>query len=302
MSKPMRLVGAPVFEQVVRKIKERLEVGKRAGALGVSDSAEEGGGAFGAAPVLTILANAQDPVINIYIRQKQKLGAKLNIGVQIIDISQASPNSVVETIHQLNQNPAVGGIVVQLPLPGHLLDHRFAIFSAISPKKDVDVLNPHNYGALFQKTPTIVPPTPKAAIDIAKYYSIPINGASVVIVGDGILVGRPLYALLKQEFSPNLVTIVDKSCQNLAQVIKQHSIVFLATGSAHFFTANYFREDQIVFDLGASVIKENGRYRLVGDLAPDAYSKLKAYTPTPGGVGPVTVANLFKNLVELSLF
>jgi len=201
-----------------------------------------------------------------------------------------------QLIHQLNQNDEVDGILLQLPLPSHLDPHKAV--SAILPQKDVDGLHPYNQGLLLQGRPLFAPCTPQGCVQLLQSCCDSLAGANVVIVGRSILVGRPLAAMLTNLDAT--VTLAHSHTRNLKQVCQQADILVSAVGKPKFITAEYIKPGAIVLDVGINrLLLEGGKSKLVGDVDfENVADKASFITPVPGGVGPMTIANLLLNTVK----
>lgn len=199
---------------------------------------------------------------------------------------------LVELIEELNRNDEISGILVFRPLPDHIDED--IIRNVISPEKDVDCMHPLNLENIFEgKMDGFAPCTPKAAMEILKYYDIPLEGKNVVVVNRSMVVGKPLAMMLLNENAT--VTICHSRTKNLNEVTKNADIVVVALGRAKFFDESYFTEESIVIDVGVS-LDENGK--LSGDADYDRVLPLvNKITPVPGGVGSVTTSILLSQVV-----
>jgi methylenetetrahydrofolate dehydrogenase (NADP+)/methenyltetrahydrofolate cyclohydrolase len=230
-------------------------------------------------PKLAIVATIDHPVINVYMRMKQQYGADLLIDVDIHRIKQSE---AAQTIKQLNDDPAVHGIIVQLPLENP--DETEAIVNLVAPEKDVDALG---------KNATFDPATPMAILWLLAGYNVDFNGKKVLLIGRGRLVGAPLERMMLS--SGVDVSVADRSTTDLKAETLQADVIITATGSPAILYADMIKENAVVVDAG--VAGEEGK--TVGDLAPDVYDRedLKV-TPQKGGVGPLTVCALFENVIR----
>ncbi len=199
---------------------------------------------------------------------------------------------LVELIEELNRDDEISGILVFRPLPDHIDED--IIRNVISPEKDVDCMHPLNLENIFEgKMDGFAPCTPKAAMEILKYYDIPLEGKNVVVVNRSMVVGKPLAMMLLNENAT--VTICHSRTKNLNEVTKNADIVVVALGRAKFFDESYFTEESIVIDVGVS-LDENGK--LSGDADYDRVLPLvNKITPVPGGVGSVTTSILLSQVV-----
>lgn len=249
------------------------------------------------APGLAVILVGHNPASEIYVRRKIEACQQTSIASFLhqfdVEITQ---ETLHQTIHQLNNNPAVDGILLQLPLPKHL-DAMKAV-SIISPHKDVDGLHPYNQGLLHQGRPTFAPCTPQGCIQLLQSCCDSLSGASIVIVGRSILVGRPLAAMLTNLNAT--VTLAHSYTKNLQTLCQRADIVISAVGNPQFLTADYIKPGAIVIDVGINrVALPDGKAKLVGDVDFDNVApKTSFITPVPGGVGPMTIANLLLNTVK----
>lgn len=246
----------------------------------------------GVVPGLAAVLVGDDPASHVYVRGKERdceavgmrsLGARLP--------ADATQDELHAEIDRLNADPAVSGIIVQMPLPPHL--NATAAQERINPSKDVDGLHPHNGGRLLRGDPLFVPATPLGCQVLLTHYDIPIAGADVVIVGRSQLVGRPLAALLSLRGTNATVTICHTGTRDLAAHTRRADIVVVAVGAPRTLTADMIRPGAAVLDVGISRSPDG---RLVGDVDYHAVAEVAgAITPVPGGVGPMTRAMLLHN-------
>ena len=206
---------------------------------------------------------------------------------------------LLETIEQLNDNPDVDGILVQLPLPKHISDEK--VINAIDPSKDVDGFHPVSVGKMVQGLPTFIPATPHGIMLMLEHYKIDTKGKHAVVIGRSNIVGRPMSILLSANTNPGncTVTICHSATRNLKELCLQADIIVAALGKPEFVTADMVKDGAIVIDVGitrvADATKKRG-YALKGDVQFDTVSpKCSWITPVPGGVGPMTIAALMKN-------
>lgn len=259
----------------------------------------------GIVPTLAIIQVGNVEESNAYIRHKKafadKIGAKISHIVLSNDVSEGE---VIGKIIELNTDVSINGIILQLPIPEHL-DKR-KLIETIDPKKDVDGLHSVNQSKIFQGDDTgIVPATPKGVMSLLREYRIPLEGKRVVVVGRSLLVGRPMAMLLLKENAT--VTIAHSKTQNLKDTVRGCDIVIVAVGHAGLITNDFVREGQVIVDVGTNsvvgkTLEEVETRKLVGDVVFEEVKNIvAAISPVPGGVGPMTVASLFENLVEVSI-
>jgi methylenetetrahydrofolate dehydrogenase (NADP+)/methenyltetrahydrofolate cyclohydrolase len=252
----------------------------------------------GIVPGLAVVLVGEDPASQIYVRNKRR--QTIETGMRSIehklsaDTSQADLLALVE---QLNTDDEIHGILVQLPLPGHIDDKR--IIAAITPAKDVDGFHPINVGRLSSGDNALVPCTPSGSIILLKSVLPDLSGLNAVIVGRSNIVGKPMAQLLLRENCT--VTIAHSRTRDLPQVVRAADIVIAAVGRPEMIKGDWIKPGAIVIDVGINRVPgaEPGKTRLVGDVAFDeAASVAAAITPVPGGVGPMTIACLLKNTLE----
>ena len=262
----------------------RAEVSERVRALARS----------GVTPGLTAVLVGDDAASKIYVGAKQKASAEIGIRSERLDMpASASQEELVEAIERLNADPAVHGILVQLPLPAHI--DVTAVQNAISPEKDVDGLTPVSVGLMVRGEPIFLPCTPLGVIELLVRSGIKIEGAEVVIVGRGSLVGMPLAIMLSQK-APHAnatVTLCHTGTRDLSVHVRRAEILVVAAGRPNTITADMVMPGATVVDVGTNRTAEG---TLVGDVDFEGVAKVAgAITPVPGGVGPMTVALLMSN-------
>ncbi|WP_108667842.1 bifunctional 5,10-methylenetetrahydrofolate dehydrogenase/5,10-methenyltetrahydrofolate cyclohydrolase [Euzebya rosea] len=251
--------------------------------------------AAGVQPGLAAVLVGDDPASHVYVGMKEKDCAAVgmrSLGARLpADVGQEALHAEID---RLNEDPAVHGIIVQMPLPDHL--DEVAAQDRIAPEKDVDGLHPHSQGQLMRGVPTYVPATPLGCQVLLEHYDIPLSGANVVIVGRSTLVGRPLAMLLSRKGVDATVTCCHSRTKDLAAHTRAADIVIMAVGVARMLTADMVREGAVVIDVGITR-GEDGK--LVGDVDYEAVAEVAGWiTPVPGGVGPMTRAMLLENTLR----
>jgi methylenetetrahydrofolate dehydrogenase (NADP+)/methenyltetrahydrofolate cyclohydrolase len=247
---------------------------------------------LGAIPKLTIIQVGNDERSSVYIKQKKIFGEKLGFEVEYIQLDKKiSEKELISKIEILNSDSFTNGIIVQLPLPKNI--NTVNIVESINPEKDVDGLNSKNLRYIFEGTGDgFVPATTKGVFSLLDFYKIPIEGKKVVIVGRSLLVGRPTALTFLNRNAT--VTICHSKTKKLKEEIKSADIVVAAIGKPHFIKKSFVKRGQIIIDIG--ITKVGGA--LFGDVDFKPVSKIvRAITPVPGGVGPMTVVSLFENLL-----
>lgn len=242
---------------------------------------------------LAVIQVGEDPASTVYVRNKQKACDYTGIeSVKIAMPPQTTRKQLLAKVKELNEDPAVNGILVQLPLPSGLDANE--VIRAISPLKDVDGFHPQSVGALSIGLPGFKSCTPAGIIELLKRSGIEIEGKECVIVGRSNIVGKPMAMLMIRENAT--VTVAHSKTKDLPAVCRRADILITAVGKAKMFTAEYVKPGAAVIDCGMNR-DENGK--LCGDVDyEDVFPTAGAITPVPGGVGPMTVAMLMKNCLE----
>lgn len=244
-------------------------------------------------PGLAVVLVGDDPASAVYVRNKQKMCAKIGAYSELHHLPEdTSQDSLLDLIHSLNQNAAIHGILVQLPLPQHL--NAESILAAVSPFKDVDGLHTHNAGLLFKGLNTgMVPCTPLGMIHLLEHYKIPVAGKQALIVGRSNLVGKPMAMLLLNRHAT--VSMAHSRTENLIKHTSEADILVVATGQPGIITGEMVKPGAVILDVGMNRVDG----KLCGDVDFDTCAERASYiTPVPGGVGPMTVAMLLHNTVE----
>lgn len=251
--------------------------------------------AAGVLPRLAVIIVGSDPASEVYVRNKQRTCEELGIRSDHIALpAETTKEELLACIEELNVDPEVHGILVQLPLPAQIAEDEEEILSHIDPRKDVDGFHPVNVGHLVLGAPGLRPCTPVGCIRMLDYAGIPIEGAHAVIIGRSNIVGKPMAHLLLERNAT--VTICHSRTQNLAAIARTADILVAAVGRPRFVTADMVKEGATVIDVGINRIAPK---QLVGDVAFDAAAAVAgAITPVPGGVGLLTVAMLMENVVQ----
>ncbi len=247
-------------------------------------------------PKITFVIVGTDGASQTYVKMKGKKSEALGLRHETIVLPEnTTEEDLLVQIKALNQNADVNGILVQLPLPKHI--NKYKVLEAISPDKDVDGLHPYNQGLLAIGKPRFSPCTPAGVIEILKFYQIPLQGAKAVIVGRSEIVGKPMAQLLLLEDAT--VTICHSRTKDLEKELREADIIIAALGKPKFITANMVKDGAVVVDVGIHRIND----KIVGDVDFESVApKCKAISPVPGGVGPMTIAMLMKNLTLAASF
>ncbi len=249
---------------------------------------------FDKKPKLVVILVGDNPASKIYVNNKKKMAEKVGIISEVINYpSSISETELLSKIEELNNDETVTAILVQLPLPEHISKEN--VMNTIAPEKDVDGFTPYNFGKLFSgEIPMVYPCTPKGILLLLDEYGISLEGKHVVIVGRSNIVGRPLSQMILNRNAT--VTVCHSYTKNLAEITKTADVLISAVGK-NIIEGKMIKPGCVVIDVG--IFKdENGKTR--GDVDFENVSKIASYiTPVPGGVGPMTIASLMLNTVEL---
>ncbi|HCG64223.1 MAG: bifunctional methylenetetrahydrofolate dehydrogenase/methenyltetrahydrofolate cyclohydrolase FolD [Spirochaetae bacterium HGW-Spirochaetae-4] len=252
----------------------------------------------GHTPCLAVVLVGDDPASATYVASKGKACEEMGFDHRDYRLpADTTEDYVVNLVEQLNADPLVDGILVQLPLPAHLSEKR--ITNTIRDDKDVDGLHPINIGRLLLGDPSFVACTPAGVMRILDHYQIETTGKEVVVVGRSNIVGKPMAALLMQKGRDATVTICHSRTADVGEHTRKADILVAAIGKPLAITADMVKEGAVVIDVGINRVEDASRkrgYRLVGDVDYDAVAPLSsAITPVPGGIGPMTIAMLMEN-------
>ena len=293
------LSGKAIRDEVLAELKDRAAAFAKQGVV----------------PGLAAVLVGDNPASRIYVRNKIRACDTIGAFSETIRLpARISTGELLNQIHRLNRRDDIDGILVQLPLPSHI-DSR-SVLQAVAPEKDVDGFHPVNVGRLASGQPCLQPCTPKGLVEILRRSSIPISGRHAVIVGRSNIVGKPAALLLLAEHAT--VTICHSRTPDLAATCRRADILVAAVGRPGMLTRKFLREGAVVLDVGINRVQDSdlaerlldrlperlARFRetgraLVGDVHPaDVREVASAYTPVPGGVGPMTIAMLLSNTVQ----
>jgi methylenetetrahydrofolate dehydrogenase (NADP+) / methenyltetrahydrofolate cyclohydrolase len=251
--------------------------------------------ALGSPVGLATVLVGDDPASAVYVRSKQK--ACREVGIEPFDHNlsvDTGQEDLLALVEELNEDDAVTGILVQLPLPDQIDEGH--VIRSINPIKDVDGFQPFNAGHLFQGSPTFVAATPAGIMEILREYQVELKGARAVVIGRSNIVGKPMALLLLAEHAT--VTICHSRTRDLPAVVREADVIVAAVGHPQTVTADMVREGATVIDVGINRTDEG----LVGDVAQDVREKAGLLTPVPGGVGPMTIASLLRNTVRAARY
>ncbi len=244
-------------------------------------------------PGLAVILVGHDPASEIYVRNKIKTCGELGIySEKVTPPDTISTSDLLGIIEGLNQRTEIDGILVQMPLPSQV--DKYSVLVSVRPDKDVDGFHPVNVGNLVANHPAAQACTPAGIMEMLRRYEIPVAGKNAVVVGRSDIVGKPMALLLLHQNAT--VTICHSKTSNLPEVCRRADILVAALGRPAFLTADFIKPGATVIDVGMNR-KADGK--LIGDVDPEAVQELAgAYTPVPGGVGPLTIAMLMSNTVR----
>lgn len=248
--------------------------------------------AGGVTPHLAVVLVGENPASQVYVRNKENACLKAGMRSTVIRLAQdCTQQTLEETVVALNEDPSVHGVLVQLPLPGHL--DEAAVLRLIDPDKDVDGFHAMNSGRLMNGQPGFVPCTPLGVMELLRAYDIPVAGKHAVVIGRSNIVGKPMAMLLLAANAT--VTVCHSRTQNLSELTRQADILVAAVGRAGFVTADMVKPGAAVIDVGINRVDG----QIVGDVDFDAVSRVAGFiTPVPGGVGQMTIAMLLANTLD----
>ena len=244
-------------------------------------------------PCLAVVLVGDDPASAVYVRNKKLACQKSGIESRSYELpSETTQDDLLKLVDELNGDPAVDGILVQLPLPAHIDSQ--AVLERIVPHKDVDGFHPYNVGRLVVKMPLMRPCTPKGVMTLLEAYGIDPKGKKAVVVGASNIVGRP--QALELLLSRATVTICHSATQNLADEVATADILVVGVGIPNFVKGEWVKPGAVVIDVGINRLDDGS---LCGDVEFDvAKERASMITPVPGGVGPMTIATLLENTVH----
>ena len=268
-------------------------------AAGVVEMQEK----HGVTPGLAVVLVGDDPASSVYVNNKRRACEQAGLFSDAAYLpATAAEDEILSAVRRFNEAPRIHGILVQLPLPNGIDQHR--VIEAIDPGKDVDGIHPYNLGRLLQGRPGFAPCTPSGVVELLLRNGHDTTGANVVICGRSDIVGKPLAALLMQRGRGGnaTVTVCHTRTRNLAEVTREADILVVAIGRPGAITADMVKEGAVVIDVGINRVDDPAArrgYRLKGDVDFDSvFQKAAAITPVPGGVGPMTIAMLLVNTLS----
>ena len=247
----------------------------------------------GIEPALAVILVGEDPASKVYVRNKARACKECGIRSEVIRMSaETTQAELMAEIERVNSDPALHGLLIQLPLPAHL--DEAAALAAVDWRKDVDGFHKMNAGALLEGEEGVRPCTPAGCMELLRRSHVPLTGANAMVVGRSNIVGKPMALMLLE--ANCTVTICHSRTRNLAEIVKDADIVVAAVGRANFITGDMIKPGAAVIDVGINR-REDGT--LCGDVDFDAAQEKAGWiTPVPGGVGPMTIAMLMKNTLD----
>ncbi len=247
-------------------------------------------------PGLAVVLVGDNPASTVYVRNKDRAAAAAGIAARTIRLpADTAEAALLATIAALNADPAIDGILVQLPLPPQIRPR--AVIEAIDPEKDVDGFHPLNVGRLHEGHPHLVPCTPLGVMRLLAHAKVPIRGAQAIVLGRSSIVGKPMAALLIN--ADATVTVAHSRTRNLAAECRRADLVVAAVGRPELVRGDWIADGATVIDVG---INRTAEGKLVGDCATaECAASASAITPVPGGVGPMTIACLLANTLTAAL-
>lgn len=250
-------------------------------------------------PGLAVVVVGEDKASHVYVAAKKKACEAAGFYSREIALAANTTQAdLIYTLEQLNRDPQIHGILLQLPLPAHL--DEFAALQAVDPVKDVDGFHPVNVGYLHLGVETFVPCTPLGVMEMLKRNNIAVEGKNALVIGRSNIVGKPMAALLTRANAT--VTIAHSRTRNLADLCRQADILVAGIGKPGFVKGSWVKEGAIVLDVGTNSVDDPTSprgYRLVGDVEySEAVKRASVITPVPGGVGPMTIAMLLANTLK----
>ena len=249
-------------------------------------------------PGLAVIRIGEDPASGVYVGNKEKACSRVGIKSYIFHLKDSVDQKEVEQLlNKLNLDNDIDGMLLQLPIPKKFDEQR--LISYINPEKDVDGLNEHNIGKLVKNEPAMRSCTPAGIINLLRSQNIEIEGKKIVVIGRSLLVGKPLSLMLLNLNAT--VTMTHSKTINLNKICKEADILIAAAGKPNLIDSSYVKEGAVIIDVGIHRLKssDKSKNRLCGDvLLEDVISKVFAYTPVPGGVGPMTVTMLLVNTIS----
>ena len=256
-------------------------------------------------PHLAAVIVGEDGASLTYVGSKVRACKKVGFDSTLIKLSEnILEQELLLKVKELNENDAIDGYIVQLPLPKHIDSQK--ILMAVDPSKDVDGFHPTNFGKMALNLPTFISATPYGIIELLDRYNVETSGKQTVVIGRSDIVGRPISILMSRKSNPgnSTVTLAHSRTRNIKELTLQADIIISALGSPNFVTENMVKDGVVVVDVGITRVKDDSKkgYKIVGDVDYENVSKKSSFiTPVPGGVGPMTIAMLLTNTLQAFL-
>jgi methylenetetrahydrofolate dehydrogenase (NADP+)/methenyltetrahydrofolate cyclohydrolase len=256
-------------------------------------------------PHLAAIIVGDDGASLTYVGSKVRACKKVGFDSTLIKLSEnILEQELLLKVKELNENDAIDGYIVQLPLPKHIDSQK--ILMAVDPSKDVDGFHPTNFGKMALNLPTFISATPYGIMELLDRYNVETSGKHTVVIGRSDIVGRPISILMSRKSNPgnSTVTLAHSRTRNIKELTLQADIIISALGSPNFVTENMVKDGVVVVDVGITRVKDDSKkgYRIVGDVDYENVSKKSSFiTPVPGGVGPMTIAMLLTNTLQAFL-
>ncbi|TXK75284.1 bifunctional 5,10-methylenetetrahydrofolate dehydrogenase/5,10-methenyltetrahydrofolate cyclohydrolase [Mesonia sp. HuA40] len=251
-------------------------------------------------PHLAAIIVGNDGASMTYVNSKVKACERVGFESTMVRMSSNSSEiELLDKIEELNQNEAIDGFIIQLPLPPQINTQR--VLMAVDPDKDVDGFHPTNFGKMSLDMTSFIPATPYGILELLERYDIPTKGKHTVVIGRSHIVGRPMSILMGRVGFPgnSTVTLTHRYTKNITQITSQADIIIIAVGTPNFLKAEMVKDDAVIIDVGITRVPDDNAskgYVITGDVDFENVKKKVSYiTPVPGGVGPMTIAMLLKN-------
>ena len=255
------------------------------------------------APHLAAVIVGEDGASLTYVGSKVRACKKVGFDSTLVKLPKTTvtEDELLNKVHELNNNDAIDGYIVQLPLPSHIDSQK--ILMAVDPAKDVDGFHPTNFGKMALNLPTFISATPYGIMELLERHNVETEGKHTVVIGRSDIVGRPISILMSRKSNPgnSTVTLAHSRTKNIEELTRQADIIISALGSPNFVKADMVKEGVVVVDVGITRVKDDSEkgYKIVGDVDYENVSKKASHiTPVPGGVGPMTIAMLLKNTLQ----
>ena len=264
-------------------------------ASGIKEEIKRQINSLGFAPTLVSIAVGENHGVSSYVKSQMKVSNELGVNFKLESLPEdTTQECLVGLINKLNREKSVNGIIVDFPLPKGINCGR--ISSCISPDKDVEGMHPENLGSLLLRRPKFIPCTAAAALELIKSSGVQLRGKEAVVIGHSEIIGKPLALMLMDEFATVTVChIATSEANKLKEHVEKAEVLIVAVGKAGLIKGDWIKKDSVVIDVGINRLGD----KIVGDVEFEAASRKASYiTPVPGGVGPLTVVMLMRNLVN----